>query len=225
MFRNKSITRKLMTVVLVTSGSVLTLTCGTFLVYELVTFRQSMAQSLSILARAIADNSTAALAFQNVDDATQVLSAVAADQHVVAAALYDREGALFASYANPAAAALPIPKEPDFDGYRFGRASLALYQPVVLENRRLGTLYLQSDLGAMYQRFTLYGGMVLGVVAAASVVAFVLATRLQRFITQPVLALAHTGLPLVIRARDCLRVARDDCPSLPPAASVRVRHG
>ena len=193
MFRNRSITRKLMTVILVTSGAVLTLTCGTFLVYELVTFRQSMAQSLAILARAIAANSTAALAFQNADDATQVLSAVAADQHVAAAALYDGEGALFASYANPAAEGLPIPPQPDADGYRFERASLALYQPVVLENRRLGTLYLQSDLGAMYQRFTLYGGMVVGVIAASGVVAFVLATRLQRYITQPLLALARTA--------------------------------
>lgn len=193
MFRNRSITHKLMTVILVTSGAVLTLTCGTFLVYELVTFRQSMAQSLSILARAIAANSTAALAFQNADDATQVLSAVAADQHVAAAALYDGEGALFASYANPAAGGLLIPRQPDADGYRFERASLVLYQPVVLENRRLGTLYLQSDLGAMYQRFTLYGGMVVGVIAASGVVAFVLATRLQRHITLPVLALARTA--------------------------------
>ena len=39
MFRNRSITRKLMTVILVTSGAVLTLTCGTFLVYELVTMQ------------------------------------------------------------------------------------------------------------------------------------------------------------------------------------------
>jgi signal transduction histidine kinase len=210
MFRNRSITRKLMTVILVTAGAVLTLTCGTFLVYELVTFRQSMAQSLSTLARAIAANSTAALAFQNADDAAQVLSALAADQHVVAAALYDREGALFTSYVNPAAEALPIPKAPDSDGYRFERGSLALYQPVVVDNRRLGTLYLQSDLGAMYQRFTLYGGMVLGVIAAASVVAFVLATRLQRFITQPLLALAHTAKTVSEEHNYALRAERFD---------------
>ena len=57
MFKNRPITRKLMTVILLTSGAVLTLTCGTFLVYELVTFRRSMVQSLSTLARAIATNS------------------------------------------------------------------------------------------------------------------------------------------------------------------------
>ncbi len=193
MFKNRPITRKLMTVILLTSGVVLTLTCGTFLVYELVTFRQSMARSLSTLAQAIAANSTAALAFENADDARQVLSALAADSHVVAAALYDQEGVLFASYLNPAAGNLPLPPRPGRDGYRFERAAFSLYQPVLIANRRLGTLYLESDLGAMRQRFTLYGGMLLGVIAVASLVAFVLARRLQRYITQPVLSLASTA--------------------------------
>jgi PAS domain S-box-containing protein len=191
MFRNQPITRKLMTVILLTSGAVLTLTCGTFLAYELVTFRQSMVRSLSILAQAIAANSTAALAFENADDAARVLSAVAADPHVVAAALYDRNEGLFASYTNPDAGPSPVPMRPDHDGYRFGWGRLVLHQPVAIENRRLGTLYLHSDLGAMYQRFTLYGGIVSGVVAAATLVALALARRLQRHITQPVLALAR----------------------------------
>jgi PAS domain S-box-containing protein len=193
MLKKRPITRKLMTVILVTSGAVLTLTCGTFLVYELVTFRQSMVRSLSTLAEAIAANSTAALAFQNVEDARTVLTALAADPHVVAAAVYDRHGALFASYTNVAGGRPRFPVRPEPDGHRFGTANLALYQPVMIEDRRLGTLYLESDLGAMYQRFTLYGGLVLAVIGSASLVAFILATRLQRHITQPVLALAHTA--------------------------------
>ena len=210
MFRNRPITRKLMTVILLTSGAVLTLTCGTFLVYELVTFRQSMVQGLSTLAQAIAANSTAALAFENADDAAQVLSALAADPHVVAAALYDKDGVLFASYGDPAAEPLALPSRPGRDGYRFGRATLSLHQPVMIESRRLGTLYLQSDLGAMYQRFTLYGGMLLGVIVVASLVAFVLATRLQRHITQPVLALASTAKTVSEQQDFSVRAARFD---------------
>src|SRR5687767_3268122 len=145
MFKKRPITRKLMTVILVTSGAVLGLTCGTFLAYEMFTFRQSMVGSLSTLARTIATNSTAALAFDNAEDAELVLSAVAADPHVAAAALYDREGMLFAAYANPDAQAPTFPVRPERDGYRFGLTSLVLFEPVTIENRRLGTLYLQSD--------------------------------------------------------------------------------
>jgi signal transduction histidine kinase len=211
-FRNRPITRKLMTVILLTSSAVLTLTCGTFFVYELVTFRQSMVRSLSTLARAIAANSTAALAFENADDAAKVLSALAAEPHVVATALYDQDGALFASYVNPTAAAgePPLPSRPGKDGYRFDRSSLSLHEPVMIENRRLGTLYLQSDLGAMYQRFSLYGAMVLAVVALASVVAFVLAIRLQRHITEPVLALARTAKTVSEKHDFTIRAERFD---------------
>jgi signal transduction histidine kinase len=194
MFKNQRLTRKLMTVILLTNGAVLTLTCGTFLVYELVTFRQSMVSSLSTLAQATAANSTAALAFTNQDDATYVLSGLAADPHIEAAALYDTTGALFTRYTSPRADGdATVPDRPGSDGYRFGPGTLVLHQPVALDGRRLGTLYLRSDLGAMYERFTLYGGMVLGVIVLSGAVALILAARLQRHITRPVLALASTA--------------------------------
>jgi PAS domain S-box-containing protein len=192
MFRNQPITRKLMAVILVTSAAVLTITCGAFLVYEFVTFRQSMVRSVTTLAQAIAANSTASLAFENPDDAKRVLSAVAADPHVVAAGLYDRTGALFAAYARPAGDAV-FPVRSEADGYSLGWTGLTLYQPVTQEKRRLGTLYLHSDLGAMYDRFQLYAAIVLGVIALAGVVAVSVATRLRRHLTEPVLALARTA--------------------------------
>ena len=72
-----------MAVILLTSGVVLLLACGTFLTYELLTFRQTMVRNLSTLAQVIAANSTAALAFDNHDDAKEVLSALAAERHIV----------------------------------------------------------------------------------------------------------------------------------------------
>ena len=210
MFKNQPITRKLLTVILLTSGAVLTLTCGTLFAYELVTFRQSMVQSLSTLAQAIAANSTASLAFQNPEDASQVLSALAADPHVVAAALYDRDGVVFASYARPSGPRAMLPREPARDGHVFSMKSLVLYQPVVIDRRRLGTLYLESDLGAMYQRFVLYGATVIGVVVAAGAVAFLLAMRLQRHIAQPVLALAQTAKTVTADEDYSVRAERFD---------------
>src|SRR6185295_3792979 len=210
MFKNQPITRKLLTVILLTSGAVLTLTCGTLFAYELVTFRQSMVQSLSTLAQAIATNSTASLAFQNPEDATQMLSAFAADPHVVAAALYDRDRALFASYERPSGPRPFVPRQPARDGYVFSLNRLVLFHPVVIENRRLGTLYLESDLDAMYQTFALYGGTVIGVIVAAGAVAFFLAMRLQRHITQPVLALAQTAKTVAAEQDYSARAERFD---------------
>jgi PAS domain S-box-containing protein len=209
-FRKQPITRKLMTVILLTSGAVLVVTCGTFFIYELVTFRQTMVRNLSTLAQTIAANSTTSLAFENAEDAEQVLSALSANPRVVAAVLYDRNGAPFASYRHLSAPPLRPPPRPGGDGWRFGWGSLELQYPVTIENRRLGTLYLRSDLDELYQRLTLYGIMVVGIVLIATLVAVLLAMRLQRYITQPVLALVETATAVAARQDYSARAKRFD---------------
>src|SRR5882724_3416722 len=97
-FKDTPIQRKLMTMLLLTSGAVLLLTCAAFFAYEFLTFRQAMVRQLSTLAEVIAANSTAALAFENPDDAKEILSSLKAERHIVSAALYDKDGKLFSKY-------------------------------------------------------------------------------------------------------------------------------
>ncbi|MFI5223308.1 MAG: CHASE sensor domain-containing protein, partial [Nitrospirales bacterium] len=94
-FRNTPMRRKLMTMILLTSGAVLAVTCAAFCAYEFLTFRQATIRELSTLGKIIAANSTAALAFHNQDDADELLATLRAERHVVAACLYDKEGKLF----------------------------------------------------------------------------------------------------------------------------------
>src|SRR5258708_9897853 len=192
MFGNQPIKRKLMAVILLPSGAWLLLACGTFLANELLTFRQTMVRNLSTLAQVIAANSTAALAFDNRTDATDVLSALSAEPHIVAAGLYDNTGTLFATY--PATApADGWPPRLERDGYQFARAHVVLQEPVVNANRRLGALVLKSDLGAMYDRLSLYTRLIAAVIVLACLGAFPLSNRLQRHISRPVFALADTA--------------------------------
>jgi len=58
------IRRKLMTMILLTSGAVLLLTSASFVAHEFLTFRYTTVRSLSTLGQVIATNSTAALAFR-----------------------------------------------------------------------------------------------------------------------------------------------------------------
>ena len=102
LFRDTPIQRKLMTMILVTSGVVLLLTCTTFVGYELLTYRRASVQPLATLAEIIAAESTGAVAYDNQRDATEILAALQADRHIVAACLYDRRGHVFSRY--PAAA-------------------------------------------------------------------------------------------------------------------------
>src|SRR5437773_9277871 len=150
--KGNTIQQKLVRIVLLISGSVLLLACTTILAYEFVTFRQTTIQQASTLGQIIATNSTAALAFDNSDDATEVLSAVKAEEHIVAAGVYDASGKLFSQYP-PSLPETNFPSMPQLDGYRFADSNLLGFQPVVQGKRRLGTLYIKWDLKAVYGRF------------------------------------------------------------------------
>jgi signal transduction histidine kinase/ActR/RegA family two-component response regulator/HAMP domain-containing protein len=190
--RRTGIKRSLMTMMWLTSGVVVLVTAAAFSAYELLSARQLAQRNLMTLGEAIASNSTAALAFDNADDATETLSALKAEQHIVAAGLYTPSGKLFASY-RPSAGSEPLPASPPPLGFRFEHGSLIGGQPVVQGNRTLGTLYLRSDLGAIYQRFRLYSLMTLVIMALSSIIAYLVASRVQRQISQPILALADTA--------------------------------
>src|ERR1041385_1076904 len=143
--RDWPIKQKLTAILLLISGLVLLLTAAAFVTYEVVAFRQMTLKDLSTLGRIIAANSTASLAFSNQADAREILAALRANPHVVAAGLYDAGRRLFARYP----ADLPIdrlPAEPAADGYRFEGARLVGFEPVAEAGAaRLGTLYLESD--------------------------------------------------------------------------------
>ena len=192
MLSGRSIRQRLMRILLLTSSVVVTVTCAAFLVHEVITFRQTALSNLETLGRVIAANSTAALAFQDEQDATETLSSLRTEPHVVAAALYDRNGRLFAVYRP--GANQPVPQVPSVDGYRFEGARLIGYEPVAQPGAaRLGTLYLESNLD------TLLGTIRIAAISAAAVivlslfVAYVLSRRLQRTISQPILVLAETA--------------------------------
>jgi signal transduction histidine kinase len=192
LFKDIPIQRKLITVILLTSGAVLLLTCVSFFAYEFHSFRQTTVRQLSTLGAIVADNSTAALAFDSREDAAEILAALKADPHIVAACIYDREGNIFSRYpSNLTAKDLPV--KPQSDDYHFTASHLEGFQPIIQGSRNLGTLYLRSDLKAMYERFQLYGIIAVLVIALSFLLAYVLSKVLQKGISKPILALAETA--------------------------------
>ena len=185
------IQRKLMRVLLLTTCAVLSLTCTLYFAYEFFTFRHATVQQLSTLGQVIASNSTAALAFRDSADAAEILSALRADPHIVAAALYDAEGKLFSHYPQNVSEQFPVRGLEE--GYYFKPSHLAGFEPVTLGDRRLGTLYLKSDMGAIYDRLMLYTAIAILVILLSLALAWLLSRRLQREISTPILKLAEAA--------------------------------
>src|SRR6266404_3579657 len=188
----RPIRHTLMTVILLTCGAVMLITSAAFVAYDYVTFRQLMVRNIEILGEAIAANSTAALAFDNPDDAREVLAAFRAQPHVVAARLYLSDGRLIASYPDGAARA-PTGRSLRAAGYRFEGGLLTGVQPVVQGGRRMGTLYLESDLGEIYEHFQLFVAIGAAIMLVCCAAAYLISRRLQELISRPILALATTA--------------------------------
>lgn len=188
--RDVPLRRKLIAIILVTCCVAMVLMRGVFLTYEYLTFRRANVRQLTTLAEILATNSTAALAFENQDDAREILGALKADRHIVAAALYRADGRLFSYY--PQSVPLPfLPLKPAADGYRFVDSRLTIFQPVDQAGRRLGTLYLALDLHPLVVEW-LWSSVVLGftMMGIVLLIAYALSRLLQRQVSEPILTLA-----------------------------------
>ena len=178
-----------MSVIMLTSVAVLLLTATAFTVYDLATYRQNLAGSLSATAAIIADHSTAALTLRDAQDARATLASLRADPRIVAAALYDRQGKLFARYPLQAPDR-EFPPAPARVGWRSEGGRVLVFMPVTEGSARLGTLYLRSSPYPLYRRLQMYGGLVLTILCGSVLVALAISNTLQGWITRPVLALA-----------------------------------
>ena len=206
--RDWPIKQKLTAMLVLISGLVLLLTSAAFAGYQYWSLRQATRDALAVRGRIIAANSTASLAFANDADAREILSALRADPHIVAAVLYDKRGHVFAGYPTGVAGDV-VPAAPGPDGYRFERGLLIGFQPVEeAGSQRLGTLYLASDLGAIYDTFRLSGVIGLAVMAVALLAAYLLSMVLQGTISQPILALAETAKAVSTRQDYSVRASK-----------------
>lgn len=191
-FRNRPIRQKLMAIILGITGAALLFTCAAFFSYEFFSFRRSTVENLATLGSIIAANSTASLAFDNPSDSTEILAALRAEKHVTAAVIYTSDGHVFATYpATLARRAIPEPVFESRDRLTPGRVST--FRPIEANGHRLGTLYLEADLGAIRDRFRLYGSIAMCAILGALIVAYILSRKLQRQVSGPVVALAETA--------------------------------
>src|SRR5690606_33452264 len=94
--RNIPIKRKLISIIMLISTIVLVLMSSAYIVFEYNSNRAAAKKNLSTLGVVIASNSSAALAFDSRQDAAEILEAFKADEHIIAACLYDKNGDIFA---------------------------------------------------------------------------------------------------------------------------------
>ena len=208
-FRDLSIRRKLIAMLLLTNAVVLAMVSAAFVVNEANRFRSEMHTELSALAQIIGNNSSAAVAFSDRQAAAETLSALRAKPYIRSAFIMLQNRTVLARYLAPGSDLQRLPftagagDRPRIDQERFratlqhSRSPLAIrddiygvYQ-ILLDGQQIGTVVLQSDSREFTDRLARFFFLVAGVMLSALLLAYFLASRLQRFISAPITHLAQ----------------------------------
>ena len=175
------------------SLSVLVLTAFFSISFQLFSFKTRMVENLSTLSDMLADNCRAALSFNVPQDASEILSSLKNRQPIEQAILYNEKGSIFATFYRDQNAIpisnLNIPPE----GYTFSQGKLLLWKPVIFHEETLGTLYLQSDLSELNAFLKINLFLFVGLLSVIALIAYSLASLVQKFISSPLADLAHTA--------------------------------
>jgi PAS domain S-box-containing protein len=190
-FNDRPIRQKLAIIIIATTASALMLAGSGIVVADSILFQGYVQRDLSALARIVADNSTAALSFNDPKTAADTLASLRARSHVASACIYRADGSTLATYLRESTFACPPPATQG--GIQSAGPDLVVSEPIVLKGKRIGTLMLQYDLGEIGERTRLYGSAVLGVLLVSSLIAFLLSSKLRAAIATPVSQLARTA--------------------------------
>jgi len=152
--------------------------------------RRAMRNDVEVLADIFSANSTAALTFNDPNAAKELLATLHAKQHITAAFLFSADGKPFASYHRDLGQLSTLAPPIRADGSRFESDRLMVFKSILSNRQKIGTVALESDLAGLTRQMQHFLWVVLTVIVGASLVFFVLSSRLQRSILDPI---AHLG--------------------------------
>ena len=186
-----SVRLRLIPVSLFTTLVAILLTSGLLVFDQYRESRRTLGEDAATQARVIGSNCSAALLFGDAKAAGEILASLKSLPSVRAAGIYDKEGALLASFRNDRFGTTAIPARPPVVEQEFLRDVMNITSVLQADGQRAGTVFLQYDLSALRARVRRFLLLVAGVALGALGVAYLLLARLQRSITAPFLGVAR----------------------------------
>ena len=186
-----SLRAKLLTMLMVTSGAAVLLESGASFVYDSRSMLKVTAQDLGSLADVAGANSVAAMAFGDVKASNEILAALSLKPGLVAAALYDKQGNLFASFRRDKASEEPIPSHVPAEVAVPDRT--VVVRPIMFDGEVAGFIYVSSDHSEIARRQIQSAWLLLAVMLGTMFVLYLLSLNLEKIISAPILALANTA--------------------------------
>jgi signal transduction histidine kinase len=198
---------KLLAIILITATVAVMTACAALVGFGIADARQNLKTGLGMLSRMVAENSTAALCFDDAKAATDLLGGLKSQPAVIRASLYTSRWSLLASYTRPdAAPAQPV----GLGSYRsnFERGILVIHRAVTVDGQLVGALYLEADLRDVSRQLAQWPPIFLLVLAFSGLIAYLCASRLRRLISEPVSHLAQTARAVTMQRNYSIRAVK-----------------
>ncbi|MCP4697060.1 MAG: SpoIIE family protein phosphatase [Gammaproteobacteria bacterium] len=207
-FYNLSIKHKLNAVIILTTAIILLLASCALVINDLFKFRDNMLTDLLTLSDLISISSSTGLIFEDNVTSKENIAVLKANPHITVAHIFSRKGDVFANYYREtggkeeysslneyyaAKKGAPAKSSDEIeDTYFFRDGHVDIFKQIVFDGKILGTVYIQSDLGAFYENLRRIILIVSLVFMASLIFAFFLASKAQKLVTTPIYHLLAT---------------------------------
>lgn len=204
----RSISNKLMLVIMATSLFALITYGGAMLAYDLRTYHNTVVKDLQTQANIIAGISMAALEFNDPQTARENLQLLRTRPMILGASIFTAKGVRFADYAPGNDYRAPWPARLDFtDNYLVRGDQIMVWKRIVRNGELLGLVYIHAQYEAN-QRLSNYLIILAGVMCISLGLAMLIAIWLRGAVTKPLLAVTSVARS-VMQSRDfSLRASR-----------------
>lgn len=193
LMQNMAIRQKLIGITMLTCVVSLLLARTAFIVWEWRSLRAYTARNLSIQADMIAESCKASVAFEDSEDTMRILKAIHVESSILFAGIYSKDGKEFVSYYGKDTGLSIQPSHLKTDGYSFADGYLTVFKSILLDGELIGTVCMRSDLTPIREILMRSIRITAAVLLAAILIAYLVSSRLQKVISEPILNLADVA--------------------------------
>ena len=195
MRRSHSIRNKLFIIVLSTTLVALAIALVGNVAGDVWTFHRGLVAEMTTQSTLLGRMTAPALAFDDPKLATNNLHLFDTWPNIEAAAIYDDQGKVFASYVRPGLAR-DLPVRPGEDGALVEGARLNVFRRIAGENGTLGTVYLRATYDPT-RTILVDVGIAVAVWLVAMAIALLMVVRMEALVSRPISAVAETARDVV----------------------------
>jgi signal transduction histidine kinase len=191
--RRVPISRKLTRMNMLVSTSALLIAGLTYFVYDLLTFRDTIIENLSIQAQMAGSTTVSAIVFNDAKTATETLAALEANPDLLSAEILTPDGKPFAGYyraGSPPAGPVPLIPDGQSEVHVFAADSVGLARRTMLDGTQAGTVYIRSGLQPLYGRLGGYAVMAGAVLFFSAITALIVSRLARHTVTEPIVEVA-----------------------------------